>query len=1230
MLNSNNSERFAPRTPLDAKLHQGYDPTTEFAEKSNVFSAIRYQDDQPYDESFAEESTESAQANAQQNDTESQQRTVDDHATAAAPDDGITINNTNNVSNVFQSGSSQDGFADLARGGTDAFIAQGSALSNAGALSGLSVSNNAVDSRITINNNPHGGGGGRNDPTPGTPTDPTDPTDPLQPPVITLPPILHCLEDTSIQLNIVLSLPAILGLVADVVISGLPIGVNLSAGTNNHDGTWTLSGLDLVGLALTPALHDSGTYHLTVTANATLGTETISVHTALDVVVDGVATLPSLDVHAAVGLENTAIALSIDAALQDTDGSENLVITIGGVPTGCLLSAGHDNQDGTWTLIPADLISLALTPPHDFNGVITLNVTATSSENGTHVDLSHLLTVTVGGVADAPILVVDATINGLEDTAIALNIQLTPPADGSEHLSVQISGVPLGAVLSAGSYMGLGCWSISPADSAGLTLTPPHDFSGTIALDIAAISTEQDGDTAIVHAGTIITVTGVADAPLLNVQAMIGGEDQAILLPVQTLLGDLDGSEHLSITIGNVPTGAVLSAGLDNHDGTWSLTPLQLIGLTITPPQNSDADFTLQMIATATEQDGDVTSTVLPLHVTVNAIADIPTANAANTWGIINVAIPVSIGGALTDTDGSETLSFIVRGVPDGFALNHGVNNGNNSWTLTAAEIASLQINAPYDFEGRLHLTASAIAHDGNSTASSLPAGFHIDFGNAAGGTEINLDLGIGVAGINVGLNAGIALPVGGLLNANGLVVIEDTPTLLPDASLLLGLASGISLLTISGLPIGTSLSAGTNMGGGVWEILPGQLAGLTLTPAANSDQDFTLTIQASLLGLATVTLATTLVHVIGVADLPAISVSAAVGVEGCATIPVTINAGLLDLDGSEHLSLTLQGLPTGIIPTVGIANGDGTWSVQVSDLANLSLQVPQHWSGDASYTVVAVATEQSGDTTIHTIVGNIHVDAVADAPLISISDMHGMENQAIALNLNIGLRDTDGSEQLSGVTISGLPVGATLSHATDNHNGSWSVTVADLDQVTLTPPEHWSGDIALNVTATTTETGNNDHTSVTAILPVHIAAIAEVPTLSVINETGHRGEAIALHINSSLQDTDGSEQLSLVVSGLPQDAVLSHGMQNADHSWTLNQTDLHDLSITAPHDFTGDMHLSVTAWAQETSNGDVASVSDQFTVHVDAAIDNGNSVPFDSSVMASVGFQDSSTPPHA
>ena len=71
-------------------------------------------------------------------------------------------------------------------------------------------------------------------------------------------------------------------------------------------------------------------------------------------------------------------SLAIAAALQDRDGSEQLVIQVSGVPTGGHLSAGQVNVDGSWTLTAANLVGLTITAPTLSD--IRLHVAATSIE----------------------------------------------------------------------------------------------------------------------------------------------------------------------------------------------------------------------------------------------------------------------------------------------------------------------------------------------------------------------------------------------------------------------------------------------------------------------------------------------------------------------------------------------------------------------------------------------------------------------------------------------------------------------------------------------------------------------------------------------------------------------------------------------------------------------------------------------------------------------------------
>src|SRR6185437_7897493 len=124
-------------------------------------------------------------------------------------------------------------------------------------------------------------------------------------------------------------------------------------------------------------------------------------------------------------------------------------------------------------------------------------------------------------------------------------------------------------------------------------------------LTVKATSTEAAGGSATTTTTLSVTVNAVADAPVVTVTPAVGNEDTAIALNIGAALADTDGSESITnITISGVPNGATLSAGTNNGNGTWTLTPAQLSGLSITPAANSDVDFNLTVSATSTEAIG--------------------------------------------------------------------------------------------------------------------------------------------------------------------------------------------------------------------------------------------------------------------------------------------------------------------------------------------------------------------------------------------------------------------------------------------------------------------------------------------------------------------------------------------------------------------------------------------------------------------------------------------------
>ncbi|OSQ41627.1 Ig-like domain-containing protein, partial [Thalassospira alkalitolerans] len=137
-------------------------------------------------------------------------------------------------------------------------------------------------------------------------------------------------------------------------------------------------------------------------------------------------------------------------------------------------------------------------------------------------------------------------------------------------------------------------------------------------------------DTASVSDTLTVDVTGVSDGAILNVSDASGLEDSAVALDIDTAL--LDDSESLQITITDVPDGAILSTGTDNGDGTWSLTPDQLEGLTITPPTDFSGEIGLTVLVSSA--DGNDTAVVMAeLTVDVAAVADAPTLDVTNATG---------------------------------------------------------------------------------------------------------------------------------------------------------------------------------------------------------------------------------------------------------------------------------------------------------------------------------------------------------------------------------------------------------------------------------------------------------------------------------------------------------------------------------------------------------------------------------------------------------------------
>jgi VCBS repeat-containing protein len=136
----------------------------------------------------------------------------------------------------------------------------------------------------------------------------------------------------------------------------------------------------------------------------------------------------------------------------------------------------------------------------------------------------------------------------------------------------------------------------------------------------------------------------------------------------------------------------------------------------------------------------------------------------------------------------------------------------------------------------------------------------------------------------------------------------------------------------------------------------------------------------------------------------------------------------------------------------------------------------------------------------------------------------------------------------------------------------------------TYTPSANFSG-IDRFTYRTTDGTDNSNDLATVAIA---VNAVADAPTLTVTPASGNPDTAIPLNINTALVDTDGSENLSIQIAGLPSSASLSAGTNIGSGVWQLTLAQLTGLSVTPRVD--EDFTLTAIATATEISNGDTAS----------------------------------------
>ena len=920
------------------------------------------------------------------------------------------------------------------------------------------------------------------------------------------------------------------------------------------------------------------------------------------------------------------------AVLTDSDGSEKLTLSISGLdPQLSLIGGAFIGGTGTgrtWLLTEDQLATAKVLLPTNFSGTVTATVVAITTENDGNslssaaVDLEFTVTQSIDEAIKA------STDTLQEDTLGKVDFSLVVPGDGDDR------------IVDADEYLSSIWIDTVDADTANYTL-----YFGMAGKTLAQAVT--DGEAGIVLDGTEYKITGAA---IDNIYAQgAANAHGSFAFDVGYEITDLSSDGTLVAVSERTDTTHALNIAAVTDAATLVINSI------ISDPAGA-ATITDTTAVHATE------NTELTVNVTLSKDLD---ANAGNT----------------SDYDGSEVISEIyVDGVPAGVTVVDAVYIGNipgdpntGRWLLTGGATGTSLNGSAATFDIKLGLTGTAAnLSDLNDSLSFNVVTQDASASELVASDSFTLTTPSDFDDTNAQNDQPAVIATwedDPVFNAT-----EDVAFSLDDA--LNGEITGSSdfAITITGFPAGTNVSGmtlTTANGVDTWTVSgsgsDADLQALLATIQVNLPENWndnnkvagfefetTLTTYAQS-GAREESTETVNQPVTPVTDSSIITISNTENSAEDSAVVFTVDIdnaadGAFSnvVDGKLYLQLTESGMSGGTLSYEGAplalqeingvegvldgyyyvanigtdaGNGDGT-SVA------LTYQPPEHQTGTVELEAWA-PTQETGASNIASSTtpaaadygeGITAIYPVNDGFNLVANDVNGDEDTLIELDVSgTGLIDTDGSETISSVLLTGLPAGylvytgATEGAAVLADNAGtdgWSIPVSAGQLpafIGVRPPLNVSGaTIALTLTALTVEMALLDVESSSVGFDLTVDPVADGLSISPENSTGVEGDVITIDVNPSLIDID--ELVTLQFSGLGEYAAFyaegnlltaQVSYDDLNDTYTLNdltQAQLGDLGFVQE---AGSYTVNVSA--QTVDGADVsAAATDSFTATVE------------------------------
>ena len=214
-------------------------------------------------------------------------------------------------------------------------------------------------------------------------------------------------------------------------------------------------------------------------------------------------------------------------------------------------------------------------------------------------------------------------------------------------------------------------------------------------------------------------VAGAASGSDLEIGYSPGVGSERLVVSFDNLVSSVDVSfawlnSSERYTVQFLRAGTVVGGYTSSTGGSDGVEPL----VTLLPGNGAQFD---RIVFTAPASPGD--SDYLINRIVFNRLTGSNPSIATSDDGIVNLGLTSS----LADTDGSETLSVVIAGIPSGFTLTDGTHTftaagapgSTSSVNVTGWSLSFIQLIVPANVQGTAHLTATATATEGSNADSA-------------------------------------------------------------------------------------------------------------------------------------------------------------------------------------------------------------------------------------------------------------------------------------------------------------------------------------------------------------------------------------------------------------------------------------------------------------------------------------------------------------------------------